>query len=102
MSAATLNRLAVPLDANWRLRGHCVTRPVDPDVMHPDSNAADKAKAKRRCNGCPVATECFIDSIEKRDFEGVRAEMTGTERRAWFDAHHPDGKQRAGRRQVAA
>lgn len=92
VSAATLTRLALPLDANWRLRGNCVTRPTDADSMYPDTKAADEAKAKRKCNGCPVATECFVDSIDSRDFEGVRAEMTGRERRAWFDRNHPDGK----------
>ncbi|WP_051723714.1 WhiB family transcriptional regulator [Micromonospora chokoriensis] len=101
MSAATLTRLALPLDANWRLRGHCVTRPVDPDVMYPDHDAEDRARAKRQCGGCPVQRECFIDSIDQRDFEGVRAGMTGGERKAWFDEHHPDGKrlsaERAGR-----
>lgn len=93
MSAATLIRLATPLDANWRLRGNCVTQPDDdPNLMYPDTNAAAEAKAKRKCNDCPVTTECFIDSINQRDFEGVRAEMTGQERRDWFDEHHPDGK----------
>lgn len=102
MSTATLRRAYQPLDANWRLRGNCVTQPDgDRDLMHPDSNAEAKAKAKRKCNGCPVAAECFVDSINQQDFEGVRAGMTGGERRAWFDEHHPDGKrlsaERAGR-----
>ncbi|WP_422744271.1 WhiB family transcriptional regulator [Micromonospora sp. WMMD754] len=88
-------------DTNWRLRGSCVTQRVDPDVMYPDSNAADEFLAKRICNGCPVSTDCFLDSIANRDWEGVRAEMTGKQRKDWFDQNHPDGKQ-ARQRQVAA
>lgn len=98
MSATTLVRLDIPLDANWRLRGHCVTRADDNrDLMYPDHDAEARARAKRKCSGCPVQRECFINSIDQLDFEGVRAGMTGGERRAWFDEHHPDGKAAAGR-----
>jgi hypothetical protein len=62
--------------------------------MHPDKNAADEYLAKRICNGCPVTAECFLDAIRLRDWEGVRAEMTGPERKAWFDNNHPDGRNR--------
>ncbi|MEU4772936.1 WhiB family transcriptional regulator [Micromonospora sp. NPDC023644] len=77
---------APTVDLDWRLRGKC--RGVDPDEMYPE-RVADEPRAKARCNGCPVATECFIESIRTHDFEGVRAGMTGKERKEWAKANLP-------------
>ncbi|MGW3808826.1 WhiB family transcriptional regulator [Micromonospora sp. NPDC005113] len=81
MSAATLTRSAVPLDANWRLLGNCLD--VDPDLMHPqDRDRYGQQEAKDVCEGCPVTAKCLSDAIKDGDWNGTRGGLTGQERRA--------------------
>jgi len=71
----------MPLDANWRLRGNC--RFVDPDLMHPDPRDRNgQAEAKAICRTCPVQADCLTDATRVGDYGGIRAGMTGEERRA--------------------
>ncbi|MFC3504837.1 WhiB family transcriptional regulator [Micromonospora krabiensis] len=80
MSALTLRPAATPLDLNWRLQGQCLGE--DPNHMHPDpSDKAGEQYAKAVCRGCPVAQQCLRESFDLRDWHGVRAGLTGTERR---------------------
>lgn len=82
MSTATLTRADAPTDANWRLHGLCLD--VDPDLMHPhDRDRYGQQKAKDVCDGCPVAAKCLGNAIETNDWNGIRAGMTGKERRAY-------------------
>ncbi|MGC5019043.1 WhiB family transcriptional regulator [Micromonospora sp. DT47] len=76
MNTATLTRD----DINWRLRGQCLYE--DPDVMHPvDSDKLGEKYAKKVCAGCPVAQQCLQESVDLRDWHGIRAGLTGNERR---------------------
>ncbi|MEU4640863.1 WhiB family transcriptional regulator [Micromonospora sp. NPDC023814] len=85
MSTATLTRRPAPSDSNWRLRGLCLY--VDPDTMHPDDRDRwGQAQAKDVCKGCPVAEQCLDDANRVGDFEGIRAGLTGKERRALDNA----------------
>lgn len=79
VSAATLTRLATPLDANWRLLGRCLD--LDPDFMHPDDgDKSGLAAAKNVCDACPVVEQCLRDA--EGDWNGVRGGLTGAERKA--------------------
>lgn len=80
MTAPTLTRLDVPLDANWRLKGLCLTE--DPDLMHPaDRDLYGQNQAKAICFVCPVKAQCLKDAIDTDDWNGIRGGMTPKERR---------------------
>ncbi|WP_327029738.1 WhiB family transcriptional regulator [Micromonospora sp. NBC_01740] len=80
MTAPTLDRST---DLNWRLRGQCLD--VNPDLMHPErGDRSGQVVAKAVCNGCPVAQQCLDDANLTGDFGGVRAGLTGDERRAQY------------------
>ena len=65
---------------NWRLDGNCLA--VELDTMHPHpSDLGGIAEAKAVCAGCPVQRQCLADAIEVGDWEGIRAGLTGPERR---------------------
>ncbi|NBE80341.1 WhiB family transcriptional regulator [Micromonospora rubida] len=79
MTTATLTRAARPTDANWRLHGHCTTSTTN---MHPDGgDHTGEQAAKKVCTGCPVAAQCLTEFIGLRDWHGIRAALTGSERR---------------------
>jgi hypothetical protein len=81
VNTATLTRRPAPTEANWRLRGLCLY--VDLDTMHPDDRDLwGQAQAKAVCHGCPVAEKCLDDANRTGDYEGIRAGLTGKERRA--------------------
>jgi WhiB family redox-sensing transcriptional regulator len=68
---------------NWRLSANC--RDTDPEVFFPISEGnADHVKAVNICRRCPdeIQAACLADSIKLRDFDGIRAGMTGKERRS--------------------
>ncbi|MGN9802034.1 WhiB family transcriptional regulator [Micromonospora sp. L32] len=80
MSITVLRPATTNADHDWRLRGNCLD--VDPDVMHPDDrNHFGEQEAKKICAGCPVATQCLKESFDLRDWHGIRAGLTGNERR---------------------
>jgi hypothetical protein len=89
---ATLTRFAFihGLTSEWRSQAAC--RAVDPDVMFPDSNAADIEDARQICAPCPVRDECLADAMATegartaRDRYGIRAGLTGSQRRARYEA----------------
>jgi len=82
VSAATLSRSYLPLDANWRLLGNCADE--DPDVMYPPPrDRYGIRQARDVCGGCPVTVKCLTDAIEAQDWNGIRGGMTGDERRAY-------------------
>lgn len=76
------------LAADWRARAACVG---SDDDMFPDSNAADIAHAQQICAPCPVREQCLADAMATegaataRNRYGVRAGLTGGQRRALYD-----------------
>lgn len=76
------------LSAEWRAQAACVG--FDDD-MFPDSNAAAIAYARQICAPCPVRAECLADAMATegartaRDRHGIRAGLTGSQRRALHD-----------------
>lgn len=79
------------LTTEWRTRAACHTDSIDPDVMFPNSNPADIEDAREICAPCPVRAECLADAMATeggataRDRYGIRAGMTGKERRALYE-----------------
>ncbi|MFI2667892.1 WhiB family transcriptional regulator [Micromonospora carbonacea] len=66
-------------DRDWRRHGNCTASDVN---MHPDdSDHRGEQAAKKVCAGCPVATQCLVESINLSDWHGIRAGLTGGERR---------------------
>lgn len=39
------------------------------------------ALARSICDRCPVAAECLTDALVSRDFDGIRAGLTGAQRK---------------------
>ncbi|MHB8339643.1 MAG: WhiB family transcriptional regulator [Mycobacteriales bacterium] len=69
---------APPFGGNWAAQGAC--RADDPDALF--VQGALQNKAKKRCFGCPVRTECLADALDNRVEFGVWGGMTERERRA--------------------
>ncbi|WP_078612792.1 WhiB family transcriptional regulator [Streptomyces canus] len=65
-------------DSHWGERGLC--RTGDPDDLFVEGAAQHRAKA--RCTGCPVDTECLAYALDGRIEFGVWGGMTERERRA--------------------
>ncbi|WP_320069631.1 WhiB family transcriptional regulator [Micromonospora sp. RTGN7] len=66
-------------DRSWRLDGNCATSSIN---MHPDDgDHTGEQAAKKVCASCPVAAHCLAESIALRDWHGIRAALTGPERR---------------------
>ena len=81
MNTTTLTRRPAPADANWRLRGLCLY--VDPDTRRPDDRDLwGQAQAKDVCKSCPVTAQCLDNAKRTGDYGGIRAGLTGKERRA--------------------
>ncbi len=92
--------------ADWRAQAACRADGIDPDVMFPDSNAADIEDARQICAPCPVRAECLADAMATegdrtaRNRYGIRAGLTGRQRRALYDALRR--KQQTGQQSKAA
>lgn len=62
------------------------------DDMYPDNNVGDIEHARRICAPCPVREECLADAMEMeggrtaKGRHGIRAGLTGGQRRALYDA----------------
>jgi len=65
---------------NWWHRAQC--RGLDPDLFFPTKDDPESLReAKALCRGCPVTDECLTDAVLSGDSEGVRAGLSGRERR---------------------
>jgi WhiB family redox-sensing transcriptional regulator len=63
---------------DWHRQAQCVGLN---DLMYPDKgDRQGEHEARRVCRRCPVALDCLAESLEKRDFQGVRAGFNGRER----------------------
>ncbi len=62
----------------WTALAAC--RDGDPDDLF--VQGAEQNRAKQRCRGCPVRTECLADALDNRVEFGVWGGMTERERRA--------------------
>ena len=65
-------------ESDWTTRAAC--RDVDPDELFVQGAAQNRAKT--RCFGCVVRTECLADALDNRVEFGVWGGMTERERRA--------------------
>lgn len=90
------------LTAEWRAHAACVG--LDDD-MFPDNNTAAIEHARQICAPCPVRAECLADAMategaaSARNRYGIRAELTGSQRRALYEAQR---KQQTGQQTKAA
>jgi hypothetical protein len=78
--------MTLPLPDNWTLRAKCrfLGHSAQRDLLFPAARATGEiAEAKRYCQGCPVTAECLRDGLG--DQHGVRAGLTGDERRRLLD-----------------
>jgi WhiB family redox-sensing transcriptional regulator len=84
--------LTPPLrDTSWMIRGTCVKpfkRGVD--VHFPQQSttgyAAKKAAALAMCAVCPVKAECLEDALATGEKDGIRGELTASQRRPLLKA----------------
>jgi len=65
-------------ESDWTARAAC--RDTDPDELFVQGAAQNRAKT--RCFGCVVRTECLADALDNRVEFGVWGGMTERERRA--------------------
>lgn len=65
-------------ESDWTARAAC--RDTDPDELFVQGAAQNRAKT--RCVGCVVRTECLADALDNRVEFGVWGGMTERERRA--------------------
>lgn len=65
-------------DGAWTSRAAC--QDTDPDELF--VQGADQNRARLRCGGCVVSTECLGDALDNRVEFGVWGGMTERERRA--------------------
>jgi WhiB family redox-sensing transcriptional regulator len=63
---------------DWRSRALC--RQVDPKLFFPARNGSSR-EAVRVCRGCPVQVECLIEALVTGDRYGIRAGLSGRQRR---------------------
>src|ERR1700712_599377 len=68
----------ISVEGDWTARAAC--RGIDPDELFVQGAAQNRAK--NRCMGCPVRTECLSDALDNRVEFGVWGGMTERERRA--------------------
>ena len=74
----TINLIDVSVEGDWTARAAC--RGIDPDELFVQGAAQNRAK--NRCMGCLVRTECLADALDNRVEFGVWGGMTERERRA--------------------
>jgi WhiB family redox-sensing transcriptional regulator len=75
---STINLIDVSVEGDWTARAAC--RGIDPDELFVQGAAQNRAK--NRCMGCLVRTECLADALDNRVEFGVWGGMTERERRA--------------------
>jgi hypothetical protein len=95
-------------DRGWLRQAACRAEGVHPDVMFPDNNVSELDRARRICAPCPVRTECLADALAmeggataKGRF-GIRAGLTGGQRRALYDQLRKRKKQTVRQPKAAA
>jgi WhiB family redox-sensing transcriptional regulator len=65
----------------WKLRGNCNIRHVDPDIMFPGvGQNKETAKAKAVCEGCPVKGVCLDYALTNFIKHGVWGGTTERQR----------------------
>lgn len=81
---------------HWRDEAACRDYPnADLFFATGESGAADVARAKAICAGCPVVAECLVYAVETAQTYGVWGGMDADERRLirrrWLAAMRSDG-----------
>lgn len=77
-AATTPSLVGSTVEGDWTARAAC--RGIDPDELFVQGAAQNRAKT--RCLGCVVRTECLADALDNRVEFGVWGGMTERERRA--------------------
>jgi WhiB family redox-sensing transcriptional regulator len=77
-STRTIDLVGTSVEGDWTARAAC--RDIDPDELFVQGAAQNRAKT--RCMGCVVRTECLADALDNRVEFGVWGGMTERERRA--------------------
>jgi WhiB family transcriptional regulator, redox-sensing transcriptional regulator len=77
-AARTAELVGTAVEGDWTARAAC--RDTDPDELFVQGAAQNRAKT--RCFGCVVRTECLADALDNRVEFGVWGGMTERERRA--------------------
>jgi WhiB family redox-sensing transcriptional regulator len=77
-STRTIDLVGTSVEGDWTARAAC--RDIDPDELFVQGAAQNRAKT--RCLGCVVRTECLADALDNRVEFGVWGGMTERERRA--------------------
>jgi WhiB family redox-sensing transcriptional regulator len=72
------SKVGTRTESDWTARAAC--RDTDPDELFVQGAAQNRAKT--RCFGCIVRTECLADALDNRVEFGVWGGMTERERRA--------------------
>jgi WhiB family redox-sensing transcriptional regulator len=90
---------------DWLKQAACRADGIDPDEMFPDNNPAGITHARQICAPCPVREQCLADAMATegtrtaRNRYGIRAGLTGSQRRALYDAQR---KRQTGQQTKAA
>src|SRR3954447_7586927 len=74
----TVDLVGTTVEGDWTAQAAC--RDIDPDELFVQGAAQNRAKT--RCLGCIVRTECLADALDNRVEFGVWGGMTGRGRRA--------------------
>ena len=77
-STRVISLVGTHTESDWTARAAC--RDIDPDELFVQGAAQNRAKT--RCFGCVVRTECLADALDNRVEFGVWGGMTERERRA--------------------
>jgi WhiB family redox-sensing transcriptional regulator len=77
-SSRAASMVGTRTETDWTARAAC--RDIDPDELFVQGAAQNRAKT--RCFGCVVRTECLADALDNRVEFGVWGGMTERERRA--------------------
>lgn len=77
-TSRTVDLVGTTVEGDWTARAAC--RDIDPDELFVQGAAQNRAKT--RCMGCVVRTECLADALDNRVEFGVWGGMTERERRA--------------------
>jgi WhiB family redox-sensing transcriptional regulator len=77
-SSRAASMVGTRTESDWTARAAC--RDTDPDELFVQGAAQNRAKT--RCFGCIVRTECLADALDNRVEFGVWGGMTERERRA--------------------
>ncbi len=77
-TSSVVSLIGTRTESDWTARAAC--RDIDPDELFVQGAAQNRAKT--RCFGCVVRTECLADALDNRVEFGVWGGMTERERRA--------------------